>query len=183
MGTPIIQPSRVRRLFNGWCHGLFAGQRFDHVLNLGCGHDHDRQGYTYSGYFDSHKVTRMDKALVTDYPLEERCLNGGDTYTNPVDVVGNAETLTKHWTIPTFDMVFCNWMIYHTDYKKVLDGINVVLERHGKLMVTYMDKCRHGLIYKEIEKRFNIISYCYLYMDNKLDGRDWVAEGIWGEKR
>ena len=178
MGQAIIQPSRVRRTFNGWCHGLFAGQHFNHVLNLGCGHDSDRQGYFYSGYFDAEKVTRMDTTPKTSYPPEEVCLHGWDEYTNPVDVIGDAEY--SMFDRDTFDMVFCNWMIYHCDHKKVLGEIHEILRPGGKLLVTYMDEVQFGKFYLAVREKFGIISYCYLKMDQELDGRDWVAEGIWG---
>jgi len=185
MGQPIIQPSRVRRTFNGWCHGLFAGQQFQHVLNLGCGHDDDHQGYKYSGYFDARKVTRMDKNEKTEYAEYERCIYGDIEFYNPVDKIGDAENITQlgKGFLIQFDMVFCNWMIYQIDYRKVIDEIYKVLIPGGKLLVTYMDEKQFGSIYVAIREKFDIISYCYLKMDEKLDGRDWVAEGIWGTKK
>jgi SAM-dependent methyltransferase len=135
----------------------------------------------YSGYFDALNVVRMDPHPTTDYPPEERCLWGGSHFDNPVDVKDKAEkTPFKDWQ---FDMIFCNWVIYHLDYKKVLDEMCRVLSPKGKLLVTYMHADRQGPIYKEIIARFDVISYCYLLMDERLDGRDWRAEGIWGQKK
>lgn len=182
MGQLIIQPSRVRRTFNGWCHGLFAGQRFLHVLNLGCGHDQDRQGSAYSGYFDAIKVTRMDKEANTMYPPEEACLHGGESYKNPVDVIGDIHNLPFPDSV-SFDMVFCNWVIYHCNHRQALREIHRVLVPNGKLLVTYMDSIKQGKIYCEIISLFNVISFCGLQMNQELDGRNWIAEGVWGCKK
>lgn len=181
MGQPIIQPSRVRRAFNGWCKGLFAGQHFKCVLNLGCGHDVDRQGLTYSGYFMAKKVIRVDPQTVTNYPPEEFILHGGDTFENPVDVIASAESLPFDDSF--FDMVFCNWVIYHTDYNKALDEICRVLVPSGKLFASYMDAEQFGPVYKSITSRFETTAYAYLHMDQNLDGRDWAAEAVWGQKK
>ena len=121
MAQAIIQPSRIRRVFDGWCHGLFAGQQFRNVLNLGCGHDSDRQGYFYSGYFDAQNIVKVDIADRTTYPDYEICLHGGDAYVNPIDETGNAENLFQ-FKSGWFDMVFCNWVIYGCDYVKALNG-------------------------------------------------------------
>jgi SAM-dependent methyltransferase len=185
MGQAIIQPSRVRRVFNGWCHGLFAGQQFQHVLNLGCGHDDDHQGYKYSGYFDAVKVTRVDINDTTEYAEYERCVCGDVIFKNPEHIHGNAENLTnlgKEFLIQ-FDMVFANWMVYQLNWQKVISEIYNVLIPKGKLLITYMDEGQHGPIYQFIRERFTPISYCYLHMDQELDGRNWVAEGVWGQKR
>lgn len=179
MGIAKIQPSRVRRLFNGWCHGCFAGQRFERVLNLGSGHDQDRQGYCYSGYFDAVQVVRLDPETVTTYPPEEQLLNGGERYKHPQQVTGKAEELP--FAGDTFDMVFCNWVIYHCDIERAMDEICRVLVPGGKLLVTWMGS--HDEVRAAVDRRFERISYCWLKMDAHLDGRDWLAEGIWGQKR
>ena len=181
MAESKIQPSRQRRAFNGWCHGLFAGQHFEHVLNLGCGHDVDRQGYTYSGYVDAKKVTRLDFAAQTTYPAHEVSVCGGDCFNNPVDVLSQAESLP--FPDGMFDMVFCNWVIYHTDYVKTLNEIGRVLVGQGKLFVSYNATEQLGPIYQAVTDRFAVIGYSLLQMDRELDGRNGVAESIWGAKK
>jgi ubiquinone/menaquinone biosynthesis C-methylase UbiE len=168
-------------VFNGWCHGLFAGQQFMHVLNLGCGHDDDHQGYKYSGYFDAVKVTRVDINTHTEYAEYERCMYGDIKFMNPEHLHGNAEQ--SLFSGETFDMVFANWMIYQIDYKKVLSEIQHVLTPKGKILVTWMDETFYGQIYREVHKYFEVLSYCVLQMDKRLDGRDWFAEGVWGVKK
>lgn len=182
MGQPIIQPSRVRRTFNGWCHGLFAGQQFKHVLNLGCGHDDDHQGYKYSGYFDAATICRLDMNEKTEYAEYEKPIYGGTEFWNPLTTKGNAEQLPVEFA-SCFDMVFANWMIYQLDWKKVLSEIHRVLMPKGKALITYMDEEPCGPIYDCITAHFGPISYCFLKMNQELDGRDWTAEGIWGVKK
>ena len=182
MGQAKIQPSRARRTFNGWCHGLFAGQHFDRVLNLGCGHDVDRQGFTYSGYFDAVEVIKVDPEEHTTYQEYEQCICGGvGAYKNPVNITAKAEDLP--FPENYFDMVFCNWVIYHTDYIKAISEICRVLVPNGKLFVSYMDVEQYGPIYKAVLESFDLIAYSYLHMDRELDGRDWVAEAIWGMRK
>lgn len=182
MGQPIIQPSRVRRVFNGWCHGVMAGQQFRHVLNLGCGHDQDHEGYAYSGYWDSVTTCNFDISEKTEYGDYQIPVIGAKEFWNPLTAKGNAENLPKGF-FESFDMVFANWMIYQLDWKKVISEIHRVLLPEGKALITYMDEGVMGPIYRETAEKFNIISYCCLLMDQQLDGRDWIAEGIWGIKK
>lgn len=185
MGQPIIQPSRVRRVFNGWSHGLFAGQQFQHVLNLGCGHDQDHEGYTYSGYWDAIKTTRVDISDHTEYGDYQVPVVGAAKFTNPDHAYCNAEDLSElsKFHKVEYDMVFANWMVYQLNWRKVILEIHNVLIPRGKILITYMDEGRYGSIYTYIKTMFTEIAYCYLKMDNDLDGRDWVAEGIWGAKK
>jgi len=181
MGQPKIQPSRVRRVFNGWCHGLFAGQQFKSVLNLGCGHDQDHEGYAYSGYWDSVTTCNLDMNEETEYGDYQVPVVGAKEFWNPLTTKGDAENLPKEF-FGSFDMVFANWMIYQLNWEKVISEIHRVLRPNGKALITYMDDKRYGPIYEYIVARFQSISYCYLQMDQQLDGRDWIAEGIWGVK-
>jgi len=181
MGQPIIQPSRVRRVFNGWCHGCFAGQQFLYVLNLGCGHDQDHEGYAYSGYWDAVKTIKVDINSHTEYGDYQVPVVGAKIFANPRHTKCDAECLT--FNNDTFDMVFANWMVYQLDWGKVISEIHRVLFPNGKILITWMDEYLKGPIYSFIERKFHVISHCDLLMNQRLDGRDWVAEGIWGEKR
>jgi SAM-dependent methyltransferase len=182
MGQPIIQPSRVRRVFNGWSHGCFAGQQFKHVLNLGSGHDQDHEGYCYSGYWDSVTTCNLDISEKTEYGDYQIPVVGAKEFWNPLTTKGNAEQLPITFA-GSFDMVFANWMIYQLDWSKVTTEICRVLIPNGKVLITYMDSNKRGVIYNCLLSCFDVISYCYLKMDLELDGRDWVAEGIWGVKK
>ena len=182
MGQAIIQPSRMRRAFNGWCHGLFAGQYFERVLNLGCGHDYDRQGYMYSGYFDAKEVVRVDITDKMQYPEHEVCLCGRSQVSMPVNVIARAEDLSA-FDNESFDMVFCNWVIYHCDVPKAVNEICRVLKPAGKLYVSYHCAKEDHAIYRIIAERLNILARTYLNMDRMLDGMDWLAEALWTQKK
>lgn len=182
MAQAIIQPSRMRRAFNGWCKGLFAGQQFDSVLNLGCGHNVDRQGGTYDGYWMANRTFRVDISDKTTYPDYELMLCGGGEFRNPIHQIMNAEKL--FYPNNSFDMVFCNWMIYHCDHVKVLDEIVRVLVPKGKLFVSWTcEKFSGDPIYAEIHNRFGLLACTYLHCDTDLDGRIGWAFAYWGEKR
>lgn len=172
----------MRRAFNGWCHGLFAGQYFERVLNLGCGHDYDKQGYMYSGYFDSKTVIRVDIIDATCYPDYEAALCGRNEIQFPVDILTKAEDLTMLQK-ESFDMVFCNWVIYHCDYVKVVDEVKRLLKPNGKFYVSFhCDKDKTD-IHDCLVNNFTLLAEAKLNMDKELDGMDWLAEALWLEKK
>lgn len=172
----------MRRAFNGWCHGLFAGQYFERVLNLGCGHDYDRQGYMYSGYFDSKEVVRVDVTGTTSYPPHEVCLCGRSEIQCPVDTIAKAEDLSM-FDDKSFDMVFCNWVIYHCQWLVVIAEVKRILKPNGKFYASYHCKRDEGVIHKALADNFKILAGAYLCMDKNLDGMDWLAEALWLEKK
>jgi SAM-dependent methyltransferase len=183
MAQAIIQPSRMRRAFNGWCKGLFAGQQFKHVLNLGCGHNVDRQGMTYDGYWMAERTTLVDISANTEYPEHEAVLCGGRRFVNPDHVHCSAEDLTSIWIKPGFDMVFCNWVIYHCDHEKVLKEICSVLMPKGKLYLSWMSEVEDDTIWTAVKDYFIPIAWSVLWCDPQLDGREGEAMGFWGEKK
>jgi ubiquinone/menaquinone biosynthesis C-methylase UbiE len=98
-----------------------------------------------------------------------------------VDVICSAEALP--FDDGSFDMVFANWMIYHTDYTKAVQEIGRVLVPGGKLFVSYTSGVECGPIYEALIGSFNVLAFACLHLDTLLDGREGIAEAFWGHSK
>ena len=178
----IFLPTRLRRAFNGWLKGLVAGQHFSRVLNLACGHDIDKEGATYSSYFDCNEIVRVDIAVETKYGSKEVKYSGGLVCQNPVDIIASAENLP--FDDNYFDFVFCNWAFYYMDREKALFQINRVLKNNGLCFISYYSKEESFMAESRLmlEKVFVISAFARLNLEQHLDGREGFAEAIWGTK-
>ena len=189
-------PSRMRRIFNAWTKGVLLGQKFESVLNLGCGHDIDREGGHYSNYFGTAEVVRVDCAEETSYNVNETVYlslyslgivskREGEPYLvvkNPLDRIAKAESLP--FKNKEFDCVFVNWALHDMDRVKALFEINRVLKLHGRVFISY---CRPPELFmletrSMIEQFFEVGTFMRLSLEEYLDGRCGSAEAIFGIK-
>lgn len=176
-------PVRMRRFFNAATRELFRFDKYFNVLNLGCGHNIDREGKTYSDYIQCVSMVNVDSRYTTKYVDFEVPFSGGLEMKNPVDVYAFAEKLP--FNDESFDLVFCNWAFHDFEWKKSLEEIKRVLTQDGRFFATYCipPVMKMSQIRGLLRDNFDNICFMYLVLDENLDGRDGTAELFYGTKK
>jgi len=181
MNHPI--PTRMRTVFNSFTRELFHYERFRRVLNLGCGHDIDREGGCYSDYFIADEIFRVDINSTTEYAEQECVFSGGRKMANPVDVFASANELP--FADASFDLVFCNWAFHDFDREKAIKEILRVLTYGGKFFCTFCRPPESFMMdtYNLLKEHFQLSLVFRLVLLERLDGRDGSAVAFYGTRR
>ena len=158
----------IRVQSNKWIKNQLAtyGSTYKTVLNLGCGNDDDKEGGAYSKYFKAQSIVCSDikktRATTEIFPAERIPYPDG-----------------------AFNFVFCNWVIYKTDWYGAIKEIERVLAESGRFIISYANSevpfSTMAAIDTELYVEFNILARKEFHKV-KRGALEYEAVMLFGEK-